>query len=249
MANIHLMLAIKGGCGKSTLCGFLVQYLQSKDRVVKCFDTDVSVGTFSSIKAYKTERINIFNHLRQVDPILFDALIEKLAMAKENDEIIIDTGGDSHNELCAYITENAIFDLLNDAGHHVFVHTVIVGGDIYEITAKGFENLVANFAEFAGVQFVVWLNPFNGKKIAKGGVEFQNSDLFQAAQETGKIYAVIDLPMLDPRTFGVNISQLLEKSLTFQEGIMDEKQFDIMARSRLKRTWDNIASLLSVANL
>ena len=249
MANIHLMIQVKGGSGKSTLCGFLAEYFMTKQRKMRCYDTDLGVGYFSQIAAFNTKKFNILDEDRKVDPILFDGLIEELLVAESEEEVLIDTGGDSHNPICAYITENDVFGLLHEQGHHVFIHSIVQGGRDYEVTTGCINTLVANYADAQCVQFVIWLNPANGKGVTYNGESFEDSKIYKAAVKTGKIYGVISLPKVDQQTFGVNIAQLLESKKTFHQGFDDAENFNVMARSRLLRMWNNIDAEISKANL
>lgn len=249
MANIHLMLQKKGGVGKSTLCCFFAEYMLYKGRTLRCYDTDVSVGKFSSFTAFNVQKVNIFDEQKRIDPIQFDGLMEELLAAGDDEEIIIDTGGDSYTALNSYIIENDVFSLLSEHGHRVFWHTVLLGGADYEITTSDFSNLASNFSVFDGVSFVIWLNPFNGKKVAFNKINFEDSDLFKAAKKTGKVFALIDLPVTDPLTFGHNIGTMLENKQSFAEAIDDSKRFNIMARSRLTKMRKSTFALIDMCNL
>ncbi len=247
MAHIHLMLNPKGGIGKSSLCSFLAEYFHSKDRKVHCIDTDITVGKFSAIKKFKVERFVVLDHQQRVDPMCFDRLMEVLISSAEDDYFVIDTGGSSYDAICSYIAENGVFEILEEAGHQLFIHTVIVGDDSYVSTSSGAEKLMANFTN---VQFVLWLNPLQGKPITDpDGTPFQETELFEKVSATERLYSVISLPPLDPLTYGVNIRQLFASSKTFSEAQADSKLFTFMARARLQRIWDGISTQLEQSNL
>src|ERR1700721_4804467 len=54
--SVHVVLQAKGGVGKSFVAAILAQYL-SRQRTVRCFDTDPGNATLAQYKALAAEHI------------------------------------------------------------------------------------------------------------------------------------------------------------------------------------------------
>ena len=56
----------------------------------------------------------------------------------------IDNGAASYIPLSTYLIDNEAFDVIRNAGKHVFVHSVIAGGMAQANTVSDFATLVCN---------------------------------------------------------------------------------------------------------
>ncbi len=238
MANIHITMQGKGGVGKSFVSATTAQYKRSKEQSPLCIDTDPINATFHGFKSLKVERLGIMEG-DEINPRHFDALIEKIANTQ--DDVIIDNGASSFVPLSHYLITNQVPCLLKDMGHTLIIHTVITGGQALLDTVNGFAQLVGQFPE--DVRFVVWLNPYWGK-IESEGKSFEQMKVYKETKD--QIAAIIKIPELKEETFGLDLSNMLQQKITFNEAI-DSSDQNIMTRQRLKLIRDQLFSQIDNA--
>lgn len=238
MADIHVVLQGKGGVGKSFVAAILAQYAQHQGGEPLCIDTDPVNATFASYQALKVTRLQIMDG-DDINSRRFDDLIELIAPSTQ--EVIIDNGASAFVPLSHYLISGDIPSLLADMGHTFIVHTVITGGQALQDTVNGFSQLVSQFPHHA--LFVVWLNPYWGS-VHYEGKHFEQMKVY--VENQARITAMIEIPLLKKETFGYDLTQLLQKRLTFNEGIADAGQ-SIMTRQRLKMIRDGLFSQLTKA--
>lgn len=223
--TIHFMLQGKGGVGKSFVCSVLAQYLGKKGKPPKCIDTDPVNATFAGYAALQAQRLEIMDG-DEIAPRNFDALVEQLAMTTT--DVIVDNGASSFLPLTNYLLSNDVPGLLRENyGHKIVVHTVVTGGQAMLDTLHGFAALARQLP--ADVSFVVWLNPFWGP-IEHEGRGFEQLKAYKDNKD--RISAVIPIPLRKADTFGRDVTELLARRATFDEGIADST-LPIMARQRL----------------
>jgi len=75
MNNIHMILTVKGGVGKSFIAAILAQYF-GKDTYLA--DTDPGNATFSSYKKLGVKHIDILSENMNIDKRRFDELIDTI---------------------------------------------------------------------------------------------------------------------------------------------------------------------------
>ncbi|MFI3271765.1 MAG: conjugal transfer protein TraL [Pseudomonadota bacterium] len=235
MANVHFFLQGKGGVGKSFCSNMCTQYLSSKNVVPICFDTDPVNATFASFKSIGAKWVDIRKTGGDIDPIKFDIIMERIAALQDNEAIIVDNGASSFIPCADYLISNAIPDMVQDMGHALFAHVIIIGGDGMMDTLNGFSALAQQLPPAA--KLIVWLNPHFGEIIGPDGKAFEEFKLYKNVEE--RIHSLIKLPSLQRDTFGVNITDMQKKRLTFDEaiarpdcGIMDKQRLTI-ARKKI----------------
>lgn len=245
MAQIHFTLQGKGGVGKSYISSLLAQHFQSRAIAPLCYDTDPVNQTFGGYAAFGTRVVRLGEHEGEVNPRFFDKLIEEIICQPEEGVVIIDNGAATFLPLVAYMTEAGIIDLLEDAGHTVFLHTVLTGGQALNDTAHGLVKLAKAIPTGA---LVVWLNEYFGQiwiESDKGPLTFEQSPFF--ARHKARIAALIPLSAVPPQTTGEDIKRMASARLTFAEATTSEA-FGIVERSRLKKVWGQINAHISAAN-
>lgn len=230
-----MVLQGKGGVGKSFVAALLAQYMVLKERKPLCIDTDPVNATFHGYKALKAQRLQIMEG-DEINPRNFDALVELIAPSEE--DVIIDNGASSFVPLAHYLLSNQVPALLQDMGHELVLHTVITGGQALLDTVSGFAQLVTQFPE--GTRFVVWLNPFWGQ-IEHEGKSF--TELKAYRDNKARVSAIIQIPQLKEQTYGRDLSDMLQKKLTFDEALA-MSSLSIMTRQRLKIVRDKLFSHL-----
>jgi anion-transporting ArsA/GET3 family ATPase len=238
MPKIHITLQGKGGVGKSFISATTAQYKYHHAQSPLCFDTDPINATFHGFKALKVEKLEIMEG-DEINPRHFDALVEKLSSTTE--DVVIDNGASSFVPLSHYLLSNQVPELLKQLGHELIIHTVITGGQALVDTINGFSQLVKQFPE--DIKFVVWLNPYWGK-ITHAGKSFEQSQIYQKNQDS--VLALITIPELKEETFGKDLSDMLQKKVTFQEAI-ESPNNNIMTRQRLKLIRDQLYAQLDNA--
>lgn len=241
MAVLHFMVQAKGGAGKTSCCVLLAQYLAQKELPVSCFCTDNMNRSFSQYKAFNVESVSLLNEDKNIDPQCFDPFFEKLLNLPEGTHAVIDNGASSSIPLCGYIRENDALDVLREAGHAVFFHTVINGGTGLVDTLNTLDWLGKNF-----YPIVAWCNPFHGPvRTAKEGRSFEEMPVYEQYRQ--KIHSVIHLPELTSLTKN-DVLNCHSRHLSFAEADALE-ELTTFPRQRLRIYWRNVCRAIDMANL
>lgn len=223
--QVHMVLQGKGGVAKTLASVLLSQYLLSKGKQLKCFDTDPVNATFKGFKALDVQRIEIMSK-DDIDPRAFDQLMEFIA--GHDGDVVVDNGASSFIPLCSYMLQNDIPGLLQSMDRQLVIHTIITGGQAVLDTLNGFSAIMRQFPD--GSQFVVWLNPFFGP-IEVDGKPFEKMKVY--VENKDRISGIIPMPDLKKETFGHDLRDILQEGLTFDEALASES-LPMMVRQRLK---------------
>jgi hypothetical protein len=222
--TVHLSLQGKGGVGKSLVASLLSQYFIAKDRTVHAVDADPVNQTLAEYQALGVARLNLLKN-GNVDQREFDSLMERILT--ETGTFVVDTGASTFIPLWHYLLENKALDFLQGRGRHVFVHTVITGGQALGDTLSGFDQL----AETTGSRnLVVWLNEYFGE-VRQHGASFPDMAVYKTHRE--KIHGVIAIVRRNADTFGRDVEEMISRKLTFDEAV-NTGDFTIMAKQRLR---------------
>ena len=155
--TVHFILQGKGGIGKTLVSTILAQWLAAKDeRPLRCYDTDQENATFSRYKAMNVKHVPVMTDTRNIDPKRFDALM--IDLLEEDGNCVVDNGANTFSPLMGYLLENDCFDLLQESGRKVYIHTIVGGGDTLHDTAMGF----VSTAKSTRVPLVLWENEHFG---------------------------------------------------------------------------------------
>lgn len=229
MNNIHMVLTVKGGVGKSFISAILAQYLGEGTYLA---DTDPGNPTFSSYKQLGAKHIDIMSKNMNVDKRCFDELIDTI-LEFEGDALV-DNGSSSFMPLMAYMIEGDTIDQLREGGKNVIFHAVIVGGIGRDETLRSLASMLRSRA----ARVVVWENEFLGP-IEVDGKRFRDSETY--AQYADQIVGIVNIPQRVQDTYGVDIDIMTSNKLTFAEV---EQKFSISARSRIRRVKNEIYAQL-----
>lgn len=227
MSAIHIVLQGKGGVGKSLVAALLAQYLNAGSGAankVFCADTDPVNDTFARYDAFCAKRIKILNSNKNIDPRVFDGLIEILV--EHDGDAVIDNGASTFVPLSAYLVENNVIELLQDAGKTVYIHTVLTGGQAMDDTMAGLSSLLTS----QNAPVIVWENEYFGV-VAKNDKTFVDTKMYKDNQE--RIAGIVKLHQRNPDTFGKDVELMVSNKLTFNEA-MSSELFTMMPRQRLK---------------
>lgn len=233
MAHVDISLQGKGGAGKSFLTWLLAQWHQEQGINPICFDLDNVTPTLSRFKAFNVQKLKLTKDDEEfeIDQRKFDVLVERIMAAGSEDVVVMDTGTSTFSSLCTYLAENETFDLLQEEGHSIRLHTVLTGGDGMATTMASAASILMSFPN---VDVVVWLNEQLAGKIEKNGKGFEQNDLFTRNQD--RIPALIHLKHYREDTFVKDLRSILESGRTIAEAL-DDASLSISVRQRLRTFW------------
>lgn len=230
MATIHMVLQGKGGVGKSFVAAALAQFIVDRaegqgSELPLCIDTDPVNRTFSGYGTFAVRAIELMEGT-EIDPLRFDALMELLLATGDDRQVVVDNGAATFVPLSDYLLHCDVPAMLVEAGHRLLLHTVVTGGQSQLDTIQGLHSLLSNF----DVPVVVWLNPVHGP-IEHQGRAFAEFQVYQEHRD--RIAAVVEIPTLNPKTSGRDLSTVLKQRRTLCEVIEDQTE-PVMRRQRLK---------------
>ncbi|MES9902165.1 MAG: ArsA-related P-loop ATPase [Sedimenticola sp.] len=242
MADVHFTMQGKGGVGKTFVASILAQYISTvREHELTVIDTDPVNATLSQYKALNVEYLAIQDaDSTRINERHFDRLIEKILNNPESD-FVIDNGAATFVPLSNYLIENSAIEMLEESGRKVVIHPVITGGQGLVDTLSGLSQLIDQLPP--EVAIVVWKNPFFGD-IEKDGKKFEQMAVYKKNQD--RIHAVMAIPKQSADTYGVDIEEMLQHKLTFDEAIVSPI-FGIMSKQRLRLVKTEIFARVSVA--
>ncbi|OEU69950.1 MAG: conjugal transfer protein TraL [Desulfovibrio sp. S3730MH75] len=239
MATINMILQGKGGVGKSLVASTLTQYFLENGKEVCCVDTDPVNATFAGYKRFNVTALDIMNG-DDIDPRRFDTLVELMLALPEDSEMVIDNGAATFVPFASYLAENNVFQMLQESGYSVNLHTVITGGQALPDTLNGLRSLLKAFQ----APLYVWLNSYFGQ-IRSNQKSFEEFILYK--ENIDRFAALIRLPQKKKETFGRDFEDLLTARLSFQEGI--ESELPVMTRQRLRMIWSEFHAEIKASGL
>lgn len=235
--NLHLTLQGKGGVGKTLVTTLIAQYLISKSTAPLCIDTDPVNKTFAGFKDLQVKALDIMDGDR-VNIRSFDTLIETVIESKNI--CVIDNGASSFIPLTAYLKEGDILQFLTENNITIYIHVVITGGQALNDTIKGLDYIIKTFS--TAVNTVVWLNEYFGQ-IEYKGKSFEDMQVFK--RNKSNIHGIISIPEMSKETFGIDIKQMLEDRVTFEEYLSSDK-YMIIPKQRIKKFRDLMYNNISI---
>ncbi|NDV28786.1 conjugal transfer protein TraL [Desulfovibrio sp. JC010] len=239
MAKINMILQGKGGVGKSLVASLLTQYLLESGKEISCVDTDPVNATFAGYKSFNVTALDIMKD-DDIDPRRFDKLVELMLALPDDAEMVIDNGAATFVPLASYLSENEVFEMLDETGIEINLHTVITGGQALPDTLTGLNSLVKTFH----VPIYIWLNNYFGS-ISRKDKNFESFKVYR--ENSHRIAALIRLPQKKKETFGKDLENLLTAKMSFDEA--QESTLPIMTRQRLKMIWKEVQQELSNSGL
>lgn len=239
MATVNMILQGKGGVGKSLVASLLTQYLLDSGKGVSCVDTDPVNATFAGYKSFDVTALKIMRN-DDIDVRRFDKLVELMLALSDDEEMVIDNGAATFVPLASYLAGNKVFEMLDESGIQINLHTVITGGQALGDTLTGLSALIKTFRS----PIYIWLNNYFGP-ISKKEKKFEEFKVYR--ENTHRIAALIRLPQKKKETFGKDLENLLTAKMSFNEA--QESTLPIMTRQRLKMIWKEVQQELSNSGL
>jgi hypothetical protein len=240
MSNIHFVLQGKGGVGKTFKSSMLMQYLKSIHNDVFGIDTDSVNHTFSQYKSYNAAEYDIYN---PATSYLDERVIEQMAeyiYESGHDHVVIDNGASSFVPLLQYLVNNNIIQLLQDAGHTVYIHTILTGGQGLDDTAGGISTLLGSFPD---AKLIVWLN-YKFGDIEKDGKLFYEWPLYKKNKD--RFIAIIPIDFPSSQLYQEDLDFMLTNKFTFDEAMAASKLF---SRNRLKQMKEQVFQAIQETGL
>jgi len=230
--TVHFILQGKGGIGKTLVSTMLAQWMKTKDPdSLRCYDTDQENTTFTRYKAMNVKHVPVMTDARTFDPKRFDALMVDILESDSN--CVIDNGANTFSPLMAYLIENAAFELLQESGRAVFIHSIVGGGDTLHDTAFGF----AATAQATDTPIILWENEHFGLLQTPTGKVFTESQTFN--EHAGSVKGRIRLSQRNSDTFGADIKKMNTARMTLDE-VMQSEKFNVMEKQRIKLVYRDI---------
>jgi hypothetical protein len=223
--QVHFMFQSKGGCGKTYSIALLAQYFMKIGANLKGFDTDQENRDFHAYKGLPVRYVDVMQDKTSIDQKKFDGFMESLLT--EDGVFVVDNGANSFTPLLGYLVENNGIELLREAGKTVYLHGIIAGGDNYESTLAGFNDLVSN----TDAPVVLWLNEHFGDLVNREGTPFLQTEDFK--KHAKKLCGVIMLHKRNPQTFGEDIRKMTKARMTIEE-VMTSIDFTLMEKQRVR---------------
>lgn len=233
--SINFILQGKGGVGKSFTTAILAQYFideKNMDNIV-VGDTDPVNTTTVKVKRLNADLIQITENSKVIQS-KFDPMFESMLTNSQN-TFVIDNGASTFLPLIQYFNDNCVMDMFEDVEQDVYIHTIIVGGQALADTLQGFEEL-KQLVKGSKVKLIVWINEFQGIPA------LENTQLIKTKFIEKNKDVIAGLVVIQDRksdAFTTDIKELTEKSLTLKEALESE-YFGLMAKSRLKRVFNDI---------
>lgn len=230
--TVHFILQGKGGIGKTLVSTMLAQWVKSKDpETLRCYDTDQENTTFSRYKAMDVKHVPVMTDARTIDPKRFDALMVDILESEGN--CVIDNGANSFSPLMAYLLENNAFEMLQESGRTVYIHTIVGGGDTLHDTASGF----VSTAKATKVPMILWENEHFGLLQTPSGKTFTESQTY--ADYADRIKGHVTLSQRNSDTFGADIKKMNTARMTLDEVLLSDK-FNVMEKQRIKTVYRQV---------
>lgn len=239
MAKIHLLLQNAKGIGKSFIASIIAQYKLHRGKSLLCIDTDSSTYGFARYKALDVKKFSIKDGKNLEDH--FNELFDSITLTKAYEDIIVDSPFSSFIPLSSHIISQKIASKLQDSGHELILHIVIVGGENFIDTLHGFSQLITQIPD--GATFILWLNSYFGP-IKYEGKTFEDMKVYQDNKQ--HISAIVPLPILKKETFGKDLANMMHEALTFNEAISLSPRM-IVTKQRLKMIRDQLFRQLDTA--
>lgn len=187
---INLVLASKGGVGKTKIATYLTEYLQIMlEKKMIIIDTDASNIKLKSIKALEIDKFNLIGN----DGLVSSEKMSTIAREYGKRDIVIDTGANSYQAWISYFTKSYGADELTAFGSKLLIHCIVANG-MYDECIKCLEEL-CSLQEYLSAQIVVWLNngyATNSQSQHLKTSEFYNTDVYK--KNRNFIAGVVEMP-------------------------------------------------------
>jgi hypothetical protein len=231
--TIHIIAQSKGGVAKSMVAWLLAQVLPSAGIPTRNFDADQMNPTFSKDLALNARVLDLMEGDTTINSRLLDGWLEELASDVSTD-VVVDVGANSFLPVMKYMISGGSFELLQECGYRIVLHTVVVGGGNMADTFNCGHFLMGHVP--ASIGMVIWANEYYGP-IVHNGIGIEGSSL--VLDNAKRIISVIRMPRYDAELQDNDIQTLRKEHITFAEAVAPGAAYvSFAARHRLKGVWD-----------
>ena len=241
MTKLYLILANKGGVGKSTIAAIVAEYLLREDSQTICIDLDPENATFCLYETLNVHHIQIKdNETNEIDKGKFDELIEIIIENKERN-IVIDTGASTFNSMGNYFLENSILELLKEEEIELIIISIVAGGGNTLDSLQGFSTLTEAF----DAEFIVFNNQLMGSTVLNGK-QLYETKVYIEADNKGVILGTVNIPEKS-EYITKDIVQMTKDRITFLD-LKSNTSFKMMQKRRLivyrNEIWNQLNEIL-----
>ncbi len=238
----HFILGKKGGTGKTFTASILAEYIRdgmTSGHVLgpgdasgfMVFDADPSNYSLSQVGSLNARRAAIFPRSGEVDVAELDRVF---APGEFGEEVrVVDMGSTGYVEILQYLRETEIFDLWNQTGKRVFLHTPLCGGERLGSTLKALGEIMENFPE---ADIMVWCNDYDPGRTSTGILSVQDW-----LETEGGIYAK------NPDAPEIGLAEALSAPGPQVHSGLTQQASSAIFRHMMRRT-RNLAQYIVVAN-
>lgn len=231
--TINFTLQGKGGVGKTYITSILAQYFKDHKNVeISGADTDTVNRSFAGFKALNVLPIDIIEN-DAISQSKFDSLFE-IMLTDNNSTFIIDNGASTFLPFAKYLKDNGVIEIFDETKKEVYIHTVIVGGQSQADTLQGLSTLYDLIKQSDNVKLVIWLNEFQGKIT-------DTDKYFKTIANKTAGFVIVENKNSD--AFTSDLEKLTKNRLTLKEAL-ESTEFNLMAKNRLKRVFNDIYTQL-----
>lgn len=242
MATVHLFLQGKGGIGKSLVASLIAQHRQHHGYNLINIDTDPINATLAAYPELGAQHLNLLKD-NSIDPRQFDHLVEIVLSSPPESEIVIDTGGGSFMQMCSYLLENQVLELLSEESHEIVVHCILTGGQAMADTLAGLKSLVEHF--HGPARIIVWANEYFGDlETVRDAQAISVLDLQSFRKFESRIDGIITISRRS-HLFAEDMKELLQRHQTFAAA-RNDANLTVMTRHRLQMIWNNMSEQMDL---
>jgi len=236
--TVNLMLAGKGGIGKTLGASLIAQWLREQGESVAVIDADPVQASLASIPSLAAEEVTLLEG-DIVNVAAMDAVVSRFVT--EDRHFVVDCGASGFRPFSSYLLRDGLVEIVAGSDKRVLLHTVIAGGagDAMTHTSVAVAHLIDAFLPH--VEVVVWLNPYFGA-LEHNGVSIEDTDFFDGIR--GRIAAIVRLQKLDPNYSGAAFAAMLKDKLTFEDVRMSQ-DIGMITKLRLANVWKPIRDQLT----
>jgi len=235
---VNLMLAGKGGIGKTLGASLIAQWLREQGEPVAVIDADPVQASLASIASLAAEEVTLLEG-EIVNVCAMDAVVSRFVT--EDRHFVVDCGASGFRPFSRYLLRDELIGVVAGSGKRVLLHTVIAGGagDAMTHTSLAVSHILDAFLPH--VEVVVWLNPYFGE-LEHNGVSIEDTEFFDGIRS--RIAAIVRLPLLDPNYSGATFAKMLKDKLTFED-VRLSSDISMITKLRLANVWKPIREQLT----
>jgi hypothetical protein len=216
MRKIHIVLAGKGGIGKTFVASLIAQAVLERGEPLLCLDADPVNASLHEICGLRAEPVNLFlADSDEADLDALDRMVERFLT--EEATIVVDNGAASFLPLSRYLLHDGIAQTIEQAGKRLVLHTIVAGGSELAQTVRGLDSIASQFPP--EIPLILWLNPYHGAILGADGAAFEDTPVFK--KHKARIATVLHLPQLD-RLFRKSLSAMAARRMTFAEAAQSD---------------------------